>query len=173
MTSVPAGVTGRPSEAGLFLTVMSAEELTRQSAAAASAAKATSVRERAEGLRACAGRLFIRLAPQAARYLRVALDDARGRRRVRVHRPVLGLERAAEDDPVRAREHVERVGEVAVVNLGLRQQHLYLAAHRGHPLVAEECARAEARAVEDDALGQCRHLLTRLQLPHDELAARR
>ncbi len=45
--------------------------------------------------------------------------------RVRRRRPVVAVERAADEDPVRAGEHVAGA-DVAVIDLGLRQQHFQL-----------------------------------------------
>src|SRR5205085_1360634 len=50
-TSEPAGVTGRPSDAGWFVTVTSADEEIRPEAAAAATTKSTSAARRAEAAR--------------------------------------------------------------------------------------------------------------------------
>jgi hypothetical protein len=61
-TSEPAGVTGRPSDAGLFVTLMSAEELKRAADDAASTTQMTSTRPRA-GARRAGREFFILWAP--------------------------------------------------------------------------------------------------------------
>src|SRR5712675_32959 len=63
------------------------------------------------------------------------------------------IESAAENYSVAAREHIT-TAQIAVVDLRLRHQHLELATHRAQLLIIEQCARAKARAVEDDWLRQ-------------------
>src|SRR3954470_8688389 len=72
------------------------------------------------------------------------------RRRV----PLVPLERAAEQYPIGAGEHISTPGGDGVANLRLGQQDGELAAHRVKLHVAEQVSRAEAGAVEHQPLRQ-------------------
>ena len=65
--------------------------------------------------------------------------------------PVVAVEGAAEEDAVGAREHMAGA-DVAVVDLGLRQQHFELSPSGDQLFVAEELPGTEAAAVEDHGL---------------------
>src|SRR6185436_858494 len=95
-------------------------------------------------------------------------QDAPPRVFVHVQAPDAVLERAAEQDPVPAREHVEPFGDDDVIDLGLGEQERELALHRLELLVAEQSLGPEARAVDDDGLGELPQLLAALELPHHD-----
>src|SRR5688572_30455056 len=84
----------------------------------------------------------------------VRSDDPVGGRRIHLHRPIVELERASENDPVGPREHVAGAAREGVADLGLWKQDGKLSPRRPKLLVAEKLAGAEARAVEDEPLSQ-------------------
>src|SRR5207244_13141515 len=61
--------------------------------------------------------------------------------------------------------------QIAVINLGLRQQNFQLAAHWSKFLIIEQCARAQAGAVEDHLFRQALKLATIAKLFDDDSAA--
>src|SRR3954452_23135184 len=85
----------------------------------------------------------------------VGCEDAGDRLGLRRGVPLVELERAAEDDPVGAREHVAGAAGEGVADLALRFEDGELAAGGPQLLVAEQFAAAEAGAVDDEAFGHC------------------
>src|SRR5437762_7586913 len=85
----------------------------------------------------------------------VRREDAGDRLRVRRRVPLVELERAAEDDPIGAREHVARASGEGVAHLGLRFEDRQLTARRAQVLVAEQLAAAKAGAIEHDHFRKC------------------
>src|SRR5437868_13569449 len=80
--------------------------------------------------------------------------------------PLPALERAAEQDPVRAREHVAEVAQRGVADLWLRLEDRQLAAHRLELGVAEQVTAAEAGAIEHQRFGQRRDVGRSGEAPH-------
>src|SRR5690348_17514410 len=80
-------------------------------------------------------------------------EDAGDVRGLRGRIPFVDLEGSAEEDAVGSREHVA-VAEIGVIHFGLRLEDRELTACGMQVLVAEQLAAAEARAVEDQALGK-------------------
>src|SRR4029453_16243725 len=101
----------------------------------------------------------------------MAGEDVLPRLLVHVRLPDAALERAAEQDAVAPREHVERAADHDVVHLRLGQQERELALDGQDLLVAEEGLRSEAGAVDDDGLGERLHLLAAAELAHDDPAS--
>src|SRR5690349_12403494 len=97
-------------------------------------------------------------------------EDAGDRVGLRGRVPFIDLEGAAEEDAVGAREHVA-VAEVGVIHLWLRLEDRELTARGMQVLVAEQLAAAEARAVEDQALGKRRQIRRACELADLDLAA--
>src|SRR4029078_4891720 len=64
----------------------------------------------------------------------LAGEDARDIGLLRSRIPFIELERAAEDDAIRPREHVTEVAERSILDLGLRLEDRELAAGRVHVL---------------------------------------
>src|ERR1700757_386967 len=96
------------------------------------------------------------------------LGDGRGfRRRV----PLVDLERAAKDDPVGPGEHVAGSAGEGILDFRLRLEDRKLASGRVQVLVIEQVAAAEAGAVEDEDLRQCRNVGWSCELADFELAA--
>src|SRR6476646_8180198 len=98
-------------------------------------------------------------------------DDAGDRLRLGSRVPLVELERAAEDDAVRAREHVAGTAGEGVADLGLRLEDYELAAGGMQLLVVEQVAAAEAGAIEDQRFGQRGDVRRRRELAHLDLAA--
>ncbi len=109
----------------------------------------------------------------------MAVDHALALGFVRLEGPHAALRRAAEDDAVVARHHVDAetagLGGHAtvglVIHLGLRRHHGQLTFERHQFLVAEQISCAEAGAVDHDRLAQRRQLARRLELADDDVAA--
>src|SRR5690349_12730281 len=80
----------------------------------------------------------------------VVANDTRDGRRLRRCIPLIHLERAAENDPVRAREHVTGAAREGVLHLGLRFEDSELAPGRMQILITEQVAAPEACTVEDE-----------------------
>src|SRR3954465_2496194 len=76
-------------------------------------------------------------------------DDARDVCRLGRRVPHVPLERPAEQDAVRPREHVAEPSLGRITDLRLRLEDRELAADRLEQLIAEQVAAAEAGAVED------------------------
>src|SRR4051812_7779611 len=99
-------------------------------------------------------------------------DNAGDGRRLGRRVPLIYLERAAEDDPVRPREHVPGASGEGILHLRLRLEDGELAARGVEILVSEQVTAAEPGAVEDETLGQRRNLGGRSELANLELATR-
>src|SRR6266478_3458591 len=84
--------------------------------------------------------------------------------------PVAMIEGAAENDSVAAGEHIA-AAEITVINLGLRQQHFKLSAHRFKLLITKECSGTQAGAVEYDWLRQAPELFTTAKFLDHQSAA--
>src|SRR5689334_19036748 len=89
-------------------------------------------------------------ASQACEEALVVADDLADGRRVRRRIPLVDLERAAKDDPVRPREHVTGTAGERVLHFRLRLENGKLTAGRMQILVTEQVAAAKAGAVEDE-----------------------
>src|SRR5687767_12408162 len=108
-----------------------------------------------------AGRARSSRAAKAAEKGAMGFEDTGDSLRIRNRRPFVELEGPAEQDAVGARKHVPGLAIEGIANLRLRQQDGELAAGGPKALVAEKLARAEAGAVEDQALRQRRDFRTR------------
>src|SRR5690242_7371730 len=100
----------------------------------------------------------------------VVADDPGDVRRDRRRIPHIPLERPAKDDPVGARKHVAEAAKRCVANLRLRLEDRELAANRLQLLVAEQLARAETGAVENEVLAKRSHIGRRRQPADLDLA---
>src|SRR5574338_1370319 len=96
----------------------------------------------------------------------VAGHDAGNRRGLWSGVPDVALEGASEKDPIGPREHVAEVAERGVSHLRLRLEDGELPADRLQLLIAEQLARAEAGAVEDQLLRQRGNVGGRGEAPH-------
>src|SRR6185369_16447985 len=85
--------------------------------------------------------------------------------------PVAVVPRAAENDAVAPRKHVA-AAEVAIVDLGLRQQDFELTTHRLEFRIIKQLARTESGAVENNRLAQPRDLTPAAKLFHHHTPAR-
>src|SRR6266487_1986400 len=86
--------------------------------------------------------------------LAVAREDSFLGGEIRLEGPDVSLMRSAEQDAVRAREHVGVAGKRGVLDLRLGKEESQLPFQRDELFVAEECLRAEPRAVDDHPLGK-------------------
>src|SRR5437763_8956815 len=84
----------------------------------------------------------------------VAGDDPGDGRRLGCRIPLVELERAAEDDPIGAREHVAGTAGEGILHLRLRFEDGELTAGRAELLIIEQIATAKAGAVEHEIFGQ-------------------
>src|SRR5262245_16658829 len=122
----------------------------------------------------------------------MTLDDASALVFVGLERPDVALRCTAEDDAIVPRHHVNaeaarplrlrcpRSALRVVVDLRLRDQHRQLPLQREQLAIAEEIARAETGAVDDDRLAQRQQIARRVELadhdvpaPQQELADQR
>src|SRR5438270_4785467 len=94
-------------------------------------------------------------------------DDRRFGRRV----PLIDLERAAEDDPVRPREHVPGTSGEGILHLRLRLEDGELAAPGVEILDSKQVTATEPGAVEEETLRQRHNVRRRSELANLELAA--
>src|SRR3546814_21059188 len=85
-------------------------------------------------------------------------DDARDALGLGLGFPDVAFISAADDDPVGARKHIAGLAGEGIADLGLRDQDRELAAERDQFHVAEQLARAEPGAVEDQSFGERRDL---------------
>src|SRR5689334_14699094 len=98
-------------------------------------------------------------------------DDAGDVLGLRGRVPHVAFERAAEEDAVRAGEHVAEAPLCGVADLGLRLEDGELAADRMQVLVAEQVAATEAGAVEHQAFGKRGDIGGRRELAYLDPAA--
>src|SRR5688572_19278727 len=90
---------------------------------------------------------------------------------IRFKRPIVVVKGAAENNSIASWKHVSGAGDVAVVNLRLRQEHFQLTPYWTKFLISKKCARPQPGTIENHRLGEAHDLFTILKVSNNDLSA--